>query len=247
MKYMGSKSRIAKFLVPIIQAEIENSGATTYIEPFVGGANMIDKIKCSTKIGYDKSKYLIALLNHAKESTEYPGDISRETYSKIRTSFNNNDDTYTDTEKGIAGFLSSYKGRFFDGGYSGTRIGANGKIRNYYDEAKRNILKQSPNLKDISFIYIDTYKDIIIPEGSVVYCDPPYEDTKQYGTSKDFSHDEFWEWVREISKHNIVLVSELQAPNNFECVWQQDLTIAMNNGTTKVNTEKLFIHKSKLK
>lgn len=245
MKYMGSKSRIAKQLAPIIQAYIYEFEATTYIEPFVGGANMIDKIKCETKIGYDKSKELIALLTHAKNSTGYPDDIPKELYNKVRTSYNNNDDTYTDTEKGIVGFLASCKGRFFDGGYSGTRTGKDGKVRNYYDEAKRNLIKQSPLLKDTLFFSVNTYKDIEIPNGSVVYCDPPYKDTKQYGTSKGFSHDEFWQWVRDISKHCVVLVSELQAPDDFECIWQQDLKIAMNNDTSKINTERLYTYNGK--
>lgn len=242
MKYMGSKSRLSKFLVPIIQKIIDEKGITTYIEPFVGGANMIDKIKCDNKIGYDKSKELIALLNHAKQSTDYPEEVSKELYDKVRTSFNNGDSTYSDTDKGIVGFLASCKGRFFDGGYSGTRTGKNGVTRNYYDEAKRNLLKQSPNLADTTFIHINTYSDIIIPDGSLIYCDPPYKDTKQYGTSKGFDHDKFWQWVREISKNNVVLVSELQAPNDFKCIWSQDLKIAMNNDTSKINTEKLFIH-----
>lgn len=243
MKYMGSKSRIAKYLVPIIQKYIDTNNIENYIEPFVGGANMIDKIKCKNRIGYDKSKELIALLNHAKESCDYPNDIPKGVYDKVRTSFNNDDDTYTDTEKGIVGFLASCKGRFFDGGYSGTRTGKDGKTRNYYDEAKRNLLKQSPLLKDIFFKQVATYGDIEIEDGSLVYCDPPYKDTKQYGTSKGFNHDDFWEWVRKLSKNNIVLVSELQAPDDFECIWQQDLKIAMNNDTSKINTERLFIHK----
>ncbi|MGL5330692.1 MAG: DNA adenine methylase [Peptostreptococcaceae bacterium] len=244
MKYMGSKSRLAKFIVPIIQRMIDENGIGTYIEPFVGGANMIDKIKCSNKIGYDKSKELIALLNHAKASCDYPEDIPKDLYDKVRTSFNKNDDTYTDLEKGIAGFLASCKGRFFDGGYSGTRTGKNGITRNYYDEAKRNLIKQSPNLKDTTFIHIGTYSNIEIPNGSLVYCDPPYKDTKQYGTSKGFNHDDFWQWVRDISANNIVLVSELQSPDDFEEIWSQELKIAMNNDTSKTNTEKLFVHKS---
>lgn len=243
---MGSKSRLSKFLVPIIQQAIDENRITTYIEPFVGGANMIDKIKCENKIGYDKSKELIALLNYAKQSTDYPEDIPKSLYDKVRTSFNNNDDTYTDVEKGITGFLASCKGRFFDGGYSGTRTGKNGITRNYYDEAKRNLIKQSPNLTDITFIHINTYSDIEIPKGSVIYCDPPYKDTKQYGTSKHFNHEEFWQWVREISKENIVFVSELQAPNDFVAIWEQELKIAMNNNTSKVNVEKLFIHNSSI-
>ena len=47
MKYMGSKSRIAKDIVPIIQKCINDNNIQVYIEPFVGGANIIDKIKNS--------------------------------------------------------------------------------------------------------------------------------------------------------------------------------------------------------
>ena len=34
---MGSKSRIAKYIVPIIQKYINENDITMYIEPFVGG------------------------------------------------------------------------------------------------------------------------------------------------------------------------------------------------------------------
>ena len=53
---MGSKSRIAKYIVPIIQKYIDDTNCKYYLEPFVGGANVIDKIKCDTKIGSDKNK-----------------------------------------------------------------------------------------------------------------------------------------------------------------------------------------------
>lgn len=59
---MGSKSRIAKHIVPILQECINDNALEVYVEPFVGGANVIDKIKCNTRKGYDKNKYLIALL-----------------------------------------------------------------------------------------------------------------------------------------------------------------------------------------
>ena len=44
MRYMGSKNRLSKELVPIINSYI-TTGTKGYIEPFVGGANIIDKIK----------------------------------------------------------------------------------------------------------------------------------------------------------------------------------------------------------
>lgn len=37
MKYLGSKSRIAKYIVPIIQKCIDENNITEYYEPFVGG------------------------------------------------------------------------------------------------------------------------------------------------------------------------------------------------------------------
>lgn len=56
---MGSKSRIAKDIVPIIQKCIDDNNIDIYIEPFVGGSNMIEHIRCNTKKGYDSNNYLI--------------------------------------------------------------------------------------------------------------------------------------------------------------------------------------------
>lgn len=40
---MGSKAKITKYIVPIIQQKIDESGARYYVEPFAGGCNVIDK------------------------------------------------------------------------------------------------------------------------------------------------------------------------------------------------------------
>ena len=65
MVYMGSKSKFAKDIIPILQKTIDDNEVDTYIECFVGGANIIDKIKCKNKFGYDRSDTLIALLQQA--------------------------------------------------------------------------------------------------------------------------------------------------------------------------------------
>ena len=50
MVYQGSKNRLARYIVPILQQYIQDNNIKTYIEPFVGGANIIDKkIICDTK------------------------------------------------------------------------------------------------------------------------------------------------------------------------------------------------------
>ena len=53
MIYMGSKNRLSKQIVPIIQNYIDK-GCNCYLEPFVGGANIIDKIECDNKCGRNK-------------------------------------------------------------------------------------------------------------------------------------------------------------------------------------------------
>ena len=54
MKYMGRKNRIAKHILPIMLKETEEKGYSTWVEPFVGGGNMIDKVPSEYKrIGAD--------------------------------------------------------------------------------------------------------------------------------------------------------------------------------------------------
>lgn len=244
MKYMGSKSKIAKEIVPIIQNYIESNNIKTYIEPFCGGCNVIDKIVCETRKGFDKQKYLIALLQNLNKLEELPNFITKEEYSLVRTCYNNSDSTYSDWYIGAIGFLASYNGRFFDGGYAGIRIEKNGKERNYFDEAKRNLIKQSKNLKDIEFENLD-FREIKDVKNSLIYCDPPYFGTKQYNVSRDFDYDYFWDWVREMSKNNIVLVSEQTGPNDFEVIWEQDVKRTLDYSKKLVVTEKLFKKKNK--
>lgn len=241
MKYMGSKSRITKHIVPIIQQFINDNNIHTYIEPFVGGANVIDKIKCEIKRASDKQYYLIELFKNLHRINELPKDfVEREHYADVRTSYNNKDNRYEDWYIGAIGFLASYNGRFFDGGYAGLS-NEKGKIRNYYSESKRNLEEQIPYLNGITFSCCEYYnwdcRDCLI------YCDPPYQGTKQYNVSRDFDHNQFWEWVRKMSEHNIVLVSEENAPNDFATIWEQPVkrTIKVDNKQEKI--EKLFIYK----
>lgn len=110
MKYMGSKSRIAKDIVPIIQSYIDNSGSVeTYWEPFVGGANIIDKIKCQYRIGSDLNRYLIALLCYVRDGGELYENVTKEAYDAARNVFNTGDNIgFKDWQIGNIGFLASY-------------------------------------------------------------------------------------------------------------------------------------------
>lgn len=134
---MGSKSRIVDNILPIIQQRIKDYNIKTYIEPFCGGCNVIDKVKCKYKFASDNQKYLIALLNHLSMVDTLPEFVTKEHYSEVRDCFNNNLHIFEDWYVGAIGFLASYNGRFFDGGYAGLVNTKAGTIRNYYDEAKK--------------------------------------------------------------------------------------------------------------
>ena len=67
MKYMRSKSRIKKHIVPILQKLIDENNIEMYIEPFCGGCNIIDTIKCKTKIANDISTPLIEMWKYLQK------------------------------------------------------------------------------------------------------------------------------------------------------------------------------------
>lgn len=235
MKYMGSKNRLVKEILPILLKNRKKD--QYYIEPFVGGCNMIDKVS-NPRMANDNNKYLIAMWKGLQENLERPKEISKDYYSSVRSSYNNNDNEYSDFIIGWIGFMGSFNGRFFDGGYSGKT-----KDRDYIQEQIRNTEKQIPFIQGIEF-YSGDYRLINYPPNSIIYCDPPYQSTKQYSTSKNFNYEEFWQWCREmtINGHE-VYISEYQAPEDFECIWSKIVTNSMNTTNTHKPTEKLFIYK----
>lgn len=243
MKYMGSKNRIAKHILPII---LKNRKPNQYyVEPFCGGCNTIDKVD-GNRLANDNNKYLIAMLNGVINNNNYPIKIDKTLYNLARDVFNGKitNHNMSDDLVGWIGFMGSANGRFFEGGYSGVSKTKIGSVRDYIAESIRNIEKQKPNLSGIKFTCLD-YRDLPIPSDSVIYCDIPYKGTKQYSTSKDFNHLEFWQWCRYMySLGHQVFVSEHSAPDDFICVWQQEVKSSISaNGKTggsKKSIEKLF-------
>lgn len=233
IKYIGSKNRISKYIVPIIQEYVNNSDA--YLEPFVGGANIIDKIKCKNKYACDINKYLIALLRKARDNkNDIPDTISKKEYIECRE----NKNTFPNWFVGLCGFCASYNAKWF-GGYA-NNVKTKQGIRNYTDESIRNLKKQSKNLKNIKFKCC-SYSDIPTTlKGYTIYCDPPYKDTYNYSI-KQFDYKEFYIWCRKMAKNNTVLVSEYSMPEDFICIWSDNLICTLDKEQKINRTEKMFI------
>lgn len=239
MKYMGSKAKYAKYLLPYILAERQPD--QWYIEPFVGGANMIDKV-AGFRIGSDINKYLISMWVALKDGWMPPIDITRDYYNECRNSYNKNDGVIADHIIGYVGFNGSYGGRFYDGGFAGITTDKYGNVRNYPLEAFENVIKQLPKINDIHFS-CGEYDNIEIPPKSIIYCDKPYENTKEYKFK--FDHDKFWKWCREQKTNgHTIFVSEYTAPSDFKCVVSLNAKSSLSAngqiGGNKNSVEKLF-------
>ena len=90
-------------------------------------------------------------------------------------------------------------------------------------------------------IYCNDYKNIEIPKGSIVYCDPPYQSVAEY-KEDGFDHNEFWDWVRKQSKLNKIYVSEYKAPDDFIKILEISKNSTLSGGYNKKQpNECLFI------
>jgi site-specific DNA-adenine methylase len=240
---MGSKAKYADHIVPILQKAIDDNNVDTYIECFVGGANIIDKIKCNCRFGYDRSETLIALLDlSSKDFTAVPTEGSRELWDKGKGYVKDGimPEDMTLAEIGAIEFFASFSNRGFPGGYA-----KNTTTRNYYKEAYRNLKEQAPNLHGITFKAQNYWELDENTKNCVIYLDPPYQGTKEYGYANQakMDYDHFWNWVRDISKDNYVFVSEQNAPDDFDILWVQEAkrTVGADNNYKAV--EKLFKYK----
>ena len=168
-----------------------------------------------------------------------PSHITEDEYIFVR----DNKDKYPDYYVGYVGYHATFGAKWFAGYARGFK--ADGITpRDHSNEAFRNTMKQLPNIMDVIFTN-NNYKEININD-AVIYCDPPYQSTTQY-SSRNFDYNEFWEWCRQMSKNNIVLISEYNAPDDFTCIWQTN-TLAnfdcnrKKNQNNKARVEKLFIY-----
>lgn len=234
MKYMGSKNKIAHDILPIILKDRKPN--QWYVEPFVGGANIIDKVN-GDRMGNDINFFLIEMWKSLQKGWLPPILITEDMYNDIK----NNKQQYDPALVGYVGFLLSFGAKWF-GGYRRDVAGTKGDMNNMIVQNRRaydSIIKQTPFIQNIIFTNTDYHK-MEIPNDSIIYCDPPYANTTKY--KDNFNHSFFWNWVRYMSKKgHKIFVSEYNAPDDFECVWQKDMNITLSKQTGIINCEKLFI------
>ena len=244
MVYMGSKDRTAKYLIPIMNKIIKDNNIDYFFDMCVGGGNLSANKKhhldVKNIIGVDNNKYLIALLKKVQEKDFEFIWVSKEEYHKVKSNKNNYEDWYV----GYVGFLCSFAGKFFNG-YTG--INRNSK-RTTSKKGYNNLINQKIRLNKLNLFHKDIFNIDYnkLPKNSLLYFDPPYENTTKYHSK--FDNRKFWELVNKLSKDFIVLVSEFNAPNDYISIWSKEKVSRINSQNVyKKDMEHLFVHKDNLK
>lgn len=230
MQYMGGKYRLKRQISDILKS---NRFDRTYLEPFVGGAWILNQMD-GKKIACDINPYLITMYQAIQNGWIPPEHITKEMHNDYKRN-----KPIDDPLTGFIGFCSSYRGVFFSG-YNGNSI----NNRNYLKELRTSLLKYAPMIQNVDFRCC-SYSELE-PKNNLIYCDPPYAGTEKYNKS-DFDSNKFWQTMRLWRENNTVIISEYNAPNDFECIAEFPKIVSLGVGASKTNKnnklsiEKLFI------
>lgn len=230
MHYLGGKARIAKPLSEFLTAA--RSTNQLYIEPFVGAAWVLQEMDGERQAS-DVNPYLIAMYKALQSGWVPPDDVDEDFYRWAK----DENGGCPDYLRGFVGFACSWGGKWFAGYARDPK-----SDRNYARNARNSLLKKLPKIRGASFSCQSF--DYLDPSGSVVYCDPPYENTTAYGFRPDFNFTHFWDVMRSWSLHNSVFISGYDCPSDFSVVWQQNTRTDFKGKSGKMipRTEKLFMY-----
>jgi DNA adenine methylase len=239
MHYHGGKAVLSKYLAPFINDRLNRlqSGYKCYIESFLGGCNFVDKIQFDFAVLNDINLSLINMYRALQKDWIPPTDLSEDQYYFLR---DQKDPERPETA--FASFGCSFGGKEW-GGYA-RGVDNKGKARNYAMHAHKKLmrLKDVIQNKKIKFICEDYLSVIDSANYSVIYCDPPYENTLKYKTGS-FDNNKFLNDLEKNKRDNYILLSEFSNPRNYNVIYKRERAINMKltkNATQERKTELLL-------
>ncbi len=233
MRYLGGKTRIARHIAPLINERC--GGGVPYWEPFVGGLNMIPHVRANRRVASDICRPLITMYRALQSGWVPPENVSEDEYRRAM-SVRDLDDPVT----AFAGFGCSFAGKWFGGYAKGAQV--DGTPRNYAGGSRKVLLRDMALCDGVEF-YCCGYHDGRVPSGWVIYCDPPYAGATGYDSAAEWDSVKFWEWSREVSKENVMLVSEYAAPDFMCKILEVDRNLetrGRSGAESRRRTERLF-------
>lgn len=244
IKYVGGKTKIVDELLPLV---LSGNEGRPYVEPFCGSAAFLLRVPNTfQRHGNDKNPFLIAMLSAVRDGWIPPTEVSEKEYQDIKRY------PYKYAPE-LVGFVSigcSFGSKMW-GGYARTD---DNHTRNYALEAKTSLLADVAALQGVTFS-AGRYTDLEIADGSVVYCDPPYQGTTDYGQYTVDNFGEFWRWAVKLVERNCkVFVSGYKhnRMTGWEIVWDKTVNTVFAAGRKAASTrnqrvEVMFQHTSQVR
>jgi DNA adenine methylase len=214
-KYYGGKHRYASKIVEVIDKYANEHH--TYIEPFCGWCSVLSKVVdrkiFNEHVASDANESIVKFFHESSRGTFVPpDDVSEEEYHILKNQ------QVPSALQAFAGICYSYGGIWF------RSYGANSDPKHFGTRHTfpEKIMERVKKLKDVTFAHA-LYHEYANREECFFYLDPPYKGRREnYKNNIDaeipFDTNEMWEFARKLSEKNTVLVSEYNAPEDFECV-----------------------------
>lgn len=241
--YHGGKYRHGKCISDIINKLYDDHKIHIkgYVEPFSGMCgvyrHVIKSLPTSLKyIASDNHQSLILMWQALQQGWKPPKTCSVAKYNKLK--FNGG---IPSAERGYIGFTCGFGGQFFCGNHRST-YGVK------FIDNSENISQIAKTMSHVKFHNRDyTYYTPEKYKNYIFYCDPPYankENSRYYNDDiklQTFDSEKFWEWCREMSKYNLVIVSEYTAPDDFISIYKFN-SKRFGSVNPDTNTESLFMY-----
>jgi DNA adenine methylase len=221
--YMGSKARHADEIIRVAAAGRRPEQA--WVEPFVGGGNVICRVpgEAGPRLGADKNPYMIALLDAVGNRGWLPPEtMAEEEWREIKKS----PDRFPSE---LVAFAAT--GPTFGSIWFGPWAKNDDYCSDRYGQSREAVIRDIPGLRGCKFV-VSEYDKLKIPPESVIYCDPPYANTSDYKqasrhkgridnkiavgdslSQNSWDRLKFWRWADvQIDNGHRIFVSEYAGP-----------------------------------
>ncbi len=210
MRYQGGKRRSAKFIAPWVARLRAAAPVPDVADLFLGSCGVEQAFAASgapVTLGSEVCPAVVACYRAVAAGWEPPERLSREEYAAIRAAHG------PDSQDPIAAFallFCSYGGKWAAGHLPDDMRGEEGtSTRHASVKARKDLLALRPLLQRMRLECLD-YREAaeLVPDGGVLYLDPPWRGTEPYRQAPLFDLDAFWTWAAWASRRWRVLVSE---------------------------------------
>ena len=229
----GGKFRLAKEITAVLNPITKGR---PFVDLFCGACNIVSNITtASRRIANDNNPYLIELFKAIQNGWIPPTHATEEDYRYVSE--------HPDENPALTAFILI--GCSFSGGWkSGFARCSRG--RSYALNAHNSLMRQKESLEGIRFTSND-YESLLIPKGAVVYCDPPYKDTRNHYYKSSFDYDRFLHWVKAHKDDYDIYISEYARNNilGFQNVWERNSnTNIRNKDNCTIPTREVLLYTS---